>query len=284
MGYMHIDNLYKNTDILHFKRCFALEKIRGTSAHISMKDGQLSFFAGGCSHERFVKLFDQDALAEKMSGLNVTVFGEAYGGKIQKMSQTYGTDLKFVAFDVKINDCWLAVSQAADFVEELGLEFVYWEEIPTDLDEIDFQRDHYSIQAQRNGMGNDKLREGVVLRPPFEVTKNNGKRVIAKHKGDSFKETKTPREVDPEKLKVLADAQAVAEEWVTPMRLVHVLDKMPGVSMEQMRDIIKNMTADIEREGDGEIEWSPAVRKAIGKATAAAVKAHFQQQLVKNNS
>ena len=27
MGYLHIDNLYKNTTILNFKECYALEKI-----------------------------------------------------------------------------------------------------------------------------------------------------------------------------------------------------------------------------------------------------------------
>ena len=30
MGYMHIDNLYKDQRILQFKECYALEKIHGT--------------------------------------------------------------------------------------------------------------------------------------------------------------------------------------------------------------------------------------------------------------
>lgn len=38
MGYMHIDNLYKNQDMLIFRECYALEKIHGTSAHVSWKD------------------------------------------------------------------------------------------------------------------------------------------------------------------------------------------------------------------------------------------------------
>jgi hypothetical protein len=29
MGYLHIDNLYKNVDILLFKECYAMEKIHG---------------------------------------------------------------------------------------------------------------------------------------------------------------------------------------------------------------------------------------------------------------
>ena len=34
MAYQHIDNLYKNQDILKFKECYALEKIHGTSASV----------------------------------------------------------------------------------------------------------------------------------------------------------------------------------------------------------------------------------------------------------
>lgn len=34
MGYMHIDNLYKDARVLSFKHVYALEKIHGTSAHI----------------------------------------------------------------------------------------------------------------------------------------------------------------------------------------------------------------------------------------------------------
>jgi len=34
---MHIGNLYKERDILLFKRCYASEKVHGTSAHVSIK-------------------------------------------------------------------------------------------------------------------------------------------------------------------------------------------------------------------------------------------------------
>ena len=40
MGYLHIDNLYKNQTVLAFRRCFALEKVHGTSAHIAWRDGK----------------------------------------------------------------------------------------------------------------------------------------------------------------------------------------------------------------------------------------------------
>ena len=34
MGYLHIENLYKNQTVLMFKELYALEKLHGTSAHI----------------------------------------------------------------------------------------------------------------------------------------------------------------------------------------------------------------------------------------------------------
>ena len=93
MSYMHIDNLYKNYDILLFRECYAMEKIHGTSAHIAHKDGKLKFFAGGSTHSNFVELFDEKHLLEKLNGINVIIYGEAYGGKLQGMSATYGKEI-----------------------------------------------------------------------------------------------------------------------------------------------------------------------------------------------
>lgn len=287
MGYLHIDNLYKNQTILLFKECFALEKIHGTSAHISFNPsaGTLGFFSGGEKHDRFVSLFDQEALLarfkERCSPEHlVVVFGEAYGGSCQGMSGTYGRDLKFVAFDVKVGDHWLDVVTASNLVQSLGLEFVHYDRVTTDLASLDAARDADSTQAIRNGMGESFMREGVVLRPLVELRLNDGSRVIAKHKRDEFRETATPRPVvDPAKLEKLMDAERIAAEWVTPMRLQHVLDKMPDHSIEQMGAIIKATVADVQREGAGEFEDSPAVRKALSARTASLYKQRLHEAL-----
>lgn len=279
MGYLHIDNLYKNQTILLFKECYALEKIHGSSAHVTYQlDGQVTVFAGGESHSRFLALFDIEKLKQVFKDMGhpdktITVYGEVYGGRCQGMSDTYGKDLKFVAFDVQIGDCWLSVPQAEEVCKNLGLEFASYAKVKTDLVDLDAQRDADSTQAIRNGVGEGKKREGVVLRPLVEMTLNNGSRVICKHKRDEFKETSTSRQVvDPEKMKVLEDATAVADEWVTLTRMQHVLDKLPGHCMEKMRDIISAMTEDVNREGKGEFIPSEAVNKAIGKRTATLYK------------
>lgn len=284
MGYMHIDNLYKNQDILVFKECYALEKIHGTSAHIAYKadEHRIIYFAGGASYNEFVKLFDEQVLLDKAKeiGVDFVVYGEAYGGKMQGMKDVYGDKLKFVAFDVRIRDLWLAVPNAEGFVRSLGLEFVFYERISTDLESLNRARDRESMQAIRNGVGENKESEGVILRPIVEFRKNNDERIISKHKRENFRETKTPRQVDPGKLKVLEEATAVADEWVTHMRLTHVQDKLQlPYDMSHTREFINAMVEDVKREGEGEIVWSKEVEAAIGKKTSALLKAHINQLL-----
>ena len=105
------------------------------------------------------------------------------------------------------------------------------------------------------------------------MTKNNGQRIICKHKRKEFAETATERKVDdPSKLQKLAEAEAIADEWVTDMRLTHVLDKRPGIGLEGTRTVIAAMLEDIKREGAGEIEWSQQAEKAVTQRTAQMFK------------
>jgi len=285
MGYLHIENLYKNQEVLMFKELYAMEKIHGTSAHILYKDGNVKFSSGGAKHENFVSLFDTDALFESFKEVGsekVVIYGEAYGGKMQGMSGTYGKKMKFVVFDVKIDDLWLSVPQAEQVIKNFGLEFVDYVKISSDMEEIDRERDRDSVQAVRNGMGEGKKREGVVLKPLMEFAKNNGKRVMAKHKGDDFSETKTKRTVDPEKLKILAESKEIAEEWVTEMRLTHVLDKLPqGINIQDTKTVISAIIEDVLREAKDEIVESKSATKAIGSRAALLFKQRLQDKLYK---
>lgn len=292
MGYMHIENLYKYPYIFNFPRVYALEKIHGTSAHIRYHGGSLNLFSGGVKHEAFAKLFDAtmlEATMQEMCEFNdwtgFTVYGEAYGGSCQGMSDTYGKELRFVAFDVCVERLrgqeWLRVPEAFVWVKKLGLDFVAWQEADCKLDTLNALRDLPSKQAERNGCGNDKPAEGIVIRPLEETVDGRGNRVICKHKRDDFRETRTPREVDPEKLKVLEQADAIANEWVTPMRLTHVLDKMPGIaaSVEATGAVIKAMIEDVKREAEGEVVWSKDVERKIGTATAVMFKRRLQERI-----
>lgn len=307
----HIENLYRPQaqTILMFRECYALEKIHGTAAGFSFNQStnELSFQSGGESHSRFVALFNQEQIIQSIKGLSIPIdksieiYGEAYAGSQQGMSHTYGKELKFIVFDVKIGDNFLNVPDAEDVAKKLGLEFVFYKKcslvatgingktVETNLVEINDERDAPSIQAVRNGVstmedfikGIGPKREGVVLRPLVEMTLNNGTRVITKHKGDAFKETATPRPVvDPTKLVVLEEANAVANEWTTNTRLEHILQKLPQPhDMSLIPKLIPAMVEDIYREGSGEFVESDAVKKAIGKKAVELFKAHLNSQI-----
>ena len=300
MGYRHINNLYKDQTVLMFKRLYAMEKIHGTSAHLSFKFNSdentgipyntVTYFSGGEKHENFVNIFNQEDLLEKANNLqfnhDFTVYGEAYGGKQQGMSETYGKELKFVAFEVQIGDRFMKVPYAKEICDKLGIEFVHYEEIDADPELIDKLANAPSVQAQRNGVENPKLpREGVVLRPVMEFLHPDGVgRIMAKHKNDIYKEREhAPKLQNPEDLKVLEDAKAIAQEWVTPMRLVHVMDKLVagGIVIEEkrMNDIIAAMVEDVEREAKGEIVENKQTRKAINQRTAKLIIEHLKGKI-----
>ncbi len=283
MGYMHIDNLYKKPEFLQlFKTVNVAEKIHGTSSNITLSAEGIKFFAGGVSHAEFIKLFDQEKLqakfAEMTDGHQHIIFGESYGGSCQGMSATYGKELKFIAFDVKIitpnqpQGFFMDVDRAEKFVHNLGLDFVWNFQCKNELEALDNYRDQPSKQGFIN-CGVTANAEGIVVKPIQECLNKFGKRWIVKHKRKEFMETKTPREVNPDKAVLITEANEIAEEFVTMMRLEHVLDKLsPPHSIEKTGEVVKAMILDIHREGRDEFTPSKEISSAIGRKTAELYK------------
>lgn len=284
MGYKHIENLPKvQNAIFMFKEVYALEKIHGTSAHISFKkpapglDGhgqpELKFSPGGEKYDKFVSVFDVPALEAAFLALGhdeVVVFGEAYGGKCQGMSATYGKDLKFIVFEVKIGEAWLNVVNAEDVAKKLGLEFVAYERVPCTPEALTAERDRPSRQAVRNGIVEPKPAEGIVIRPLEEYRDHRGERICAKFKREEFSEraSKADTQLDPAKAAALAGAKDVALEWVTPERMRHVVDKVKAalgrdLDRADTKAVIEAMVEDVTREGAGEFQATDVNLKAV---------------------
>jgi hypothetical protein len=266
-----------------FKECYVSEKIHGTSAHIRWDvENQkiVSFFSGGSCHQTFVNLFDVDELTHMAHSLNIPkwiIYGEAYGGKLQGMKETYGLGLKFVAFEALVDGMWLNTYQAKKFAEKFGLDFVWYTQSTTDIDELNKYRDQPSKQAIKNGMGDDKKSEGIVIRPLIELTRNDGGRIMAKHKAEGFCETKTPRVVSDEELRVLVQVKEIAEEWVTENRFDNILGHIEKhLEIQDIPKMIDLMIEDVLREGEGELVKSRALVKAISRKTALMVKKRVQ--------
>lgn len=295
MSYHKIENLYRNPDALTLpeKECYAMEKIDGSSAKISFKDSQLHLFSGGSKYETFKSIFDEvdlirgfEMLPLTENNTPVTVYGEAYGAKIQGFAHRYGDQLRFVAFEVKAGDRWLDVPDAEQVVRWLNLEFVHYVRIPCTVEDFDRERDKPSVQAERNGMGVQDS-EGVIIRPLTERFREDGTRCIWKHKRERCREMRTPRSLDPDKNKVLEDAKAIAEEWVVPERLRHVMDSVAvklekaveDLQIEHTREIIEAMVLDIVTEGKGEFVDTKEARQAIGRRAARLFHEHLKERI-----
>lgn len=296
----HISNLYRPEaqTILMFKEVFCLEKIDGTGAKINFNPSTniIQYFSGGSPHEQFVALFNNESLLNSFKAMAlpadkiVSIFLESYGGKIQGMSKSYGPNLKAVAYAVTIGECWLDVLASEKFVKDLGLEFVHFVKTTTDLKELDKQRDEPSVQAIRNGITtiapdcsliNPRKREGIIILPLKECRTNLG-RIIAKHKSSDFRETVTPRKVDPSQIQKFAEANQIANEYVTENRLGHVLQKIPNHSIEMMREILDAVLEDVLREGQGEIvigDNLSSISKAIKSRAAVMYKNYLKGAL-----
>lgn len=291
MAYMpKINNLYKPETarlIFMFKEVFCLEKIDGTNCMVKYvpEENCLKYLSGCIKHETFKALFNEEILLNKFKELfpltkeEVQIFGEGYSGKVQGMSETYGKELSFIAFEVKIGDTWLSVPKAEEIVLKLGLEFVPYTKTSTDLASLDFERDKPSEISVRRGIVGPKLREGIVIRPLEEFTLNNGARVIAKHKGAAFAETRKPRnvETDPEKMRVLEEANEVADEWMTEGRIHNALSHFPEEKhdVKYMGEFLEYLVNDVHVEGEGEIVFSKDVDKALSRKAAQLLKDYF---------
>ena len=114
----------------------------------------------------------------------------------------------------------------------------------------------------------------------MEMRLASGERVIVKHKREEFRETATLRKVDTSRLEVLADAQKITLEWVTPMRLQHVVDKVRPAGIEDTGTVIKAMLEDVEREATGEVVLSREARRMMGAKAAQMFKQSLQKAAI----
>jgi hypothetical protein len=295
MGYRHTDNLYANQAILQFPECYASEKIHGTSSHLKFnrQENTIHYHGGGERYETFKALFDVPTLEYRfplLRGDVITVYGESYGGKQQKNAWRYGPVLKFCAFEVNVDGVWLTVPQAEEYVKLLGLEFVHYVRIKTDLSCIDAERDAISEQAIRNGVttrdGEFIRREGVVLRTINEELDSRGNRVMAKHKRPEERETKTIREVSTDKIEKQKEARAIAEEWVTENRISNAKSHFTADEwrIQNMGNLIRYIVNDVIRESEGLAELDADAKREVGKRSAQLIKQDFQSALAETTN
>lgn len=112
--------------------------------------------------------------------IEVCLYGEGYGAKIQKGGGLYRLDQGFVLFDIKINDAWLKRVDLVSISEILNIDLVPIVGQGTLPEMVKLVRTGFNSQ-----WGNFPA-EGIVARPAIELHNRLNRRIITKLKCADF--------------------------------------------------------------------------------------------------
>jgi hypothetical protein len=167
------------------------EKIDGTNIRIYW-DGHKITFGGRTdrasipSHlvnklnELFLNEETEQLFEQKFGEMEVTLFGEGYGTKIQAVGSDYRSDVGFILFDVLIGENYQSRESVEDIAKAFALEIVPIVLRGTIQEAVDF------IKTNPNSTIGKAKMEGVVGRPKVELKDRCGHRLIVKIKCRDF--------------------------------------------------------------------------------------------------
>ena len=125
--------------------------------------------------EKFTKLYPTTPM---------TLYGEGYGNKIQKVGKFYradGTD--FILFDVLIGDLWLEQDNVQDIADHLEVRRVPLVSTNNLYEAVFMAEDGFDSYVAETKM----TAEGLVMRPKVDLLTRTGDRIIAKIKHKDFR-------------------------------------------------------------------------------------------------
>ena len=170
------------------------EKIDGTNIRV-MWNGKDVVFGGRSDdaqlytplllrlQETFMTIAPRQKFAESFGEeeVDVVLYGEGYGAKIQKGGGNYIQDgVDFILFDIAVNGLYLERENVEDIAEKFGIKVVPIIGHGT-LDE--------AIEMTKKGFNSkwgDFIAEGIVARPRTELLTRRGERIITKVKHRDF--------------------------------------------------------------------------------------------------
>lgn len=171
-------------------RWWVSEKLDGTNTRIiwdgykvDVKGRTSSSQLQGYQNELLRELIQNDnyKFDETFGTQEVTIYGEAFGGKIQK--NPHGVEPQFMVFDINIDGIWLDYQSVEKISKNLGLKyndhvlFDSWDKV------IDIFKD-----MKKGRDESDEYFEGLVAVPAHMPLTRLGERVITKIKVADFEE------------------------------------------------------------------------------------------------
>ena len=166
------------------------EKIDGTNIRIMITDGTVSFGGRTDNAQLPVPLLQHltNTFQPQATKLNqefphgACLYGEGYGGNIQKVGHLYGKDPSFILFDVRIGRYWLNRAAVEDIAHCFGITAVPVIGTGTLKDMVKL------VASQPRSLCGDLTMEGVIARPTLELLSRHGSRIITKLKCRDFHE------------------------------------------------------------------------------------------------
>ncbi|MBI2343807.1 MAG: hypothetical protein HYV02_05715 [Deltaproteobacteria bacterium] len=292
--YPHIENIEEVTTLFEWPEVIATEKVHGSAMRIGWIDGVLRIggrrleFANltptSKEGQGFVAWVLDTGLGVRIwtafEGHDALLFGEWHGSgtpekgwpQIQKgIRYCQGNDFRL--FDAKMDGQYVPQDALPALAARVGLRTmpILYRGRP-DQAAFDGLIDTMSRVGEENGIVDpENTIEGIVIRPPVPMWDDKGNMLIAKYKVGKWAERasqqrhpktpKKPREAAP------PSATAFVEEFVTDMRLQHVLDQLREagipITMAAMGEVMKRMGQDIKREGARALEQTGLEWKTV---------------------
>lgn len=189
-----IEGKYRNETVAYLKdnEWICTEKIDGTNIGV-IWDGHKVSYQGRTERaqvpthlmNRLIELFggsiNEELFEQKFGEMQVILFGEGYGAKIQNGGK-YRSDASFILFDVYLpeQNLWLKRDAIEDIAKAFGIEAV-----PIVLKGTLQQAVDYVKSKPKSTIGEADM-EGLVCRPAIDILDRMGKRVIVKVKVADF--------------------------------------------------------------------------------------------------
>jgi hypothetical protein len=167
------------------------EKIDGTNIRI-LWDGHKITFGGRTDkaqipvdlvnwlNERFLNNETEELFEQKFGEMEVTLYGEGYGRKIQSGGAYIPDGVSFILFDVDIEGIWLKRDSVEDIAKTFGIDVVPIVAVGTIDEAVEF------VKTKPNATIGTAKMEGVVCRPQVELFDRMGRRLIVKVKVRDF--------------------------------------------------------------------------------------------------
>lgn len=167
------------------------EKVDGTNIRVMWNGAEIKF--GGKTDNAQIPTFLVEKLQDRFlsqtqhfiekfgsESIDVCLYGEGYGAKIQKNGGNYRYDQDFVLFDVKIGKWWLQREVVEDIAKFFEIDIVPILGTGNLEEMIDYTRTGF------NSTWGSFLAEGIVARPKTELLTRGGERIITKIKHKDF--------------------------------------------------------------------------------------------------